>query len=306
MKVRGDERERRPFEATSAGTHDRNCAEGGPFRSLDGVHGAVPARKSSPETLGGLARRAARLPFAAMITNRAALSLVLAALAGCGGQIDGSVFDPGGDAAAPIDGATPDSGAPASDTGVTPPGPPQPADAGQPTPPPPTSGGDGSACTSPSECTGGFCQQGRCTSGCGSSADCVSGWRCSTQTNTCRCTPSGADCGGRDNNCDGVISSNAPCAGPTPGDAGPPPPPADAGPAPGTDSGLSCATCAQSSCAAETQACGNDATCRAFLQCVQPCASIPSACVTQCASKNNDATTQSFLGCMAKSCGGCT
>jgi hypothetical protein len=228
-----------------------------------------------------------------------ALSLVLVALVGCGGQIDGSVFDPGTDAAVALDGA-PDAVTPTSDAGVSPPPGPdaQSFDAGQ--PPPPPAGGDGTACTSDAECTGGLCQQGRCTSGCGSSADCVPGWRCSTQSMTCRCTPSGADCGGRDNNCDGVVSSNAPCGGPTPTDAGPPPPP------PPSDGGLSCTTCAQSSCGTAAQDCTNDSTCRAFLNCINPCTTIPSTCVTQCGTKNNSPATQAFIGCMTKSCAGCT
>jgi hypothetical protein len=238
----------------------------------------------------------------------AALPLVFFGFVACGGQIDGSVFDPGSDAAVAIDGAV-DAAPPATDTSTPPPGPgPQPVDAGPPSPPP-TGGGDGSACTSAAQCAGGVCQQGRCTSSCGSSADCVPGWRCSTQSMTCRCMPSGADCGGRDNNCDGVVSSNAPCGGPTPSDAGPPPPPFDAGPPPPPptgDAGLSCATCAQSSCSTATNNCGSDAACRAFLQCVQPCASIPSTCVSQCAAKNSSPATQAFLSCMTASCAGCT
>ncbi len=231
-----------------------------------------------------------------MMLRFAALALPLVLVAGCGGQIDGSVFDPGTDGATgddtsvqPIDSSPvsvdakpePDGTPIVEETSVPP------VETG------PNPGGPvGSTCTSSAQCASGHCSGGLCTTTCNNAADCVSGWYCSQTTGgkLCRCTPSGQDCGGQDKNCDGRVTSNAPCATP---------PPVDAGPAP------SCTTCAQSACASQAQACYFDATCKNFLTCAQACGSYTGTCVTQCINKNNDAATQTFVSCMASNCGGC-
>lgn len=232
-----------------------------------------------------------------MTLRFAALALPILLVAGCGGQIDGSAFEPGTDAAtgddtsvqptdsSPVvqDGApiVPDTALPPVETG--------------PTPPPP--GSLGAPCMSNAQCSTGRCSGGRCTTTCSATSDCVSGWYCS-QTSTgkvCRCSPKGPDCGGEDRNCDGVVSSSAPCVTP---------PPADAGPAP--DAAVSCSTCAQTTCGSQAQTCYFDATCKNFLNCIQSCSSFPSTCVTQCQNKYNDAATQAFMSCMTTNCGGCT
>lgn len=230
----------------------------------------------------------------------AALTLPFALLAGCGGQIDGSIFEPGTDAATGDDASIlPADASPVGPDG-TPIGPDStpvvpPTDAGP--PPPPPLGADGSPCSSSAQCASGHCNGGRCASTCNSAADCVSGWYCSQTTGGkfCRCTPSGQDCAGQDKNCDGVVSSNAPCATPPPVDAGPPP----------VDAAVSCTSCAQTTCGSQAQTCYFDATCKNFLNCIQACSAFPSTCVTQCQNKYNDAATQAFMSCMVTNCGGC-
>ena len=227
-----------------------------------------------------------------MIVRFASAALVLALAAGCGGRIDTTAYDlvdgaTGGDTSVTDTATGPiDTGVVATDTAPV---------------PLPAQGSVGSPCKSNSECSTGHCAGGRCTTTCTSAADCVSGWYCASTQNgrICRCFPSGQDCGGLDKNCDGIVSSYAPCSTPTPSDAGPQPPPYDAG---GT---LSCQTCAQNQCGTETQTCLNDNTCMQFLRCVQNCSVIPSTCVSDCANTNNDQAVQDFLNCMTTNCAGC-
>jgi hypothetical protein len=230
------------------------------------------------------------------MTLRFAVLALPLALAACGGQIDGSVFAAGDDAAIGNDATGDDASVvPADASPVEPDATPivpdttlPPIDSGK-----PALGADGTPCSSNAQCASNHCFNGRCASTCNSAADCVSGWYCSQTTGGkfCRCTPAGNDCGGLDKNCDGVVSSNAPCA---------PPPPVDAGPAP------TCTSCAQSACGSQAQSCYFDATCKSFLTCAQACGTYTGTCVNQCATKNNDAATQSLLSCMATNCAGCT
>jgi hypothetical protein len=234
-----------------------------------------------------------------MTLRFSALALPIALLAGCGGQIDGSIFDPSTDAALGNDATGDDASVLPADASpvepdATPIGPdtalPPPAETG-PTPPPP--GAVGTPCMTSAQCTTGHCSGGRCTTTCNSASDCVSGWYCSQTTagKLCRCTPAGQDCGGQDKNCDGVVTSNAPCTAP---------PPADAGPAP------TCTSCAQSACGSQAQTCYFDAVCKNFLTCAQACGTYTGTCVSQCVNKNNDAATQALMSCMATNCAGCT
>jgi hypothetical protein len=222
-----------------------------------------------------------------------ALALALAFAAGCGGQIDTSVFETNGDASSPVE----DSTTTTSDTAVTTTPPAPDALPAQEAATPPGTGTTGSACASSSECASGICFRKHCTTTCSSKSDCIAGWYCSTQAqgSICNCNPTGPDCGGLDKNCDGKITSTAPCATPT----------SDAGPQPSDGGTLNCSTCAQSSCASEAYACYQDTTCGGFLNCVQNCATIPSSCTQQCQTKYNDQATQTFVSCMVTNCAGC-
>jgi hypothetical protein len=216
------------------------------------------------------------------------ITLLLALpLAACGGQVDGSVFADddaavAGDTSTSVDSAT-------EDTYVPPP-----VDATAPDTSP-GKGGVGSPCTSSSQCQSGVCSGGKCRQKCSSSTECVAGWYCSGTPagSYCACTPKGPDCGGLDNNCDGVVSSTAPCATPTP----------DSGTT-NDAAGQSCTTCVQNQCSSEVQTCYFDATgCRPVFNCLQSCGTYTGTCAQACLAKYPAA--KPVADCFAANCGGC-
>lgn len=225
------------------------------------------------------------LRFTTRSARLAPLPLLLV-LAACGGQLDSSAFVAADDAATEDGSVTNDSGA--EDTATNPPPDAVVADT---TPP---KGGPGSPCSANSQCASGVCSGGICATTCTTSSDCISGWYCSASPGgrTCKCSASGPDCAGRDNNCDGVASSNAPCA--TTPDAGPP----DA-------VGQSCTSCVQTECGSEAQTCYFDAAnCRPVFNCLQACGSYTGPCATGCLAKYPAA--KPLADCFAASCSGCT